>query len=668
MVTIAMRSHRILHGDVWACLLTLENASIDCIITSPPYWQQRNYGFREQLGHEEKLEDYLAKLVTIFDLLREKLVPQGVFYLNLGDKYLSKYGNSSLALIPFRLVYHLKKSGWRLEDILIWYKPNHMPSSVKNRLTNTYEPIFVLTKEPTNYYQKFKENNELSTILSIPLQPLPYKHMATFPEKLVETLLLMGLPPTARILDPFAGSGTTCVGAQTISSGYFSNIKMTSIMIEANPEFVKIIQERCKISRSRIIQVPFEEYSTRPLTKDRFFPDKTNGKRFDSNITPLNAGYVFIKMFQSSSEFNSFLPSLSEEGLNSELPNDGICFIGLSDPIIEDIMVFSSLKRWIVRNIIVVPQNGGWKPIVFLVKDIKSVRYRFNLDSIRVSPQTPQGGWKSKNFLGLRVERTQALFKTPLSGKIAKILKKYSNGLPQWVVVHWNSGKTSIEEVMDEDLSFREIQLNCPSCLSPLATYHDGQKNVKCPNCQITLWESWEWIPILKTPPRKEPDLDSDLIKPPKVIQTKRKYEGKFRDTEKMNRGQSPGARSSLEEPFFSVKRFFSVNQPLVCDYLNLHRKKTSLTKIGLTKLFPPDYKHTVGHWLRKDMGGSLPKLNDLQKLKEILNLDDSYVDYVGRTGIKLQTVQHTRRGKNPGDFLNLPLNTVISLLQKLGT
>ncbi|MFW9854368.1 MAG: DNA-methyltransferase [Candidatus Thorarchaeota archaeon] len=663
-----MKSHRILHGDVWACLLTLKDASFDCVITSPPYWQQRNYGFHEQLGREDRLEDYLAKLVQIFDLLRYKLVSKGVFYLNLGDKYIAKYGNTSLALIPFKLAFFLKKSGWRLEDILIWYKPNHMPSSVKNRFTNTYEPIFVLTRERDNYYQEYKKYNSFSSILKVPLQPLQYKHMASFPEKLVETLLSMGLPETARILDPFAGSGTTCAAVQTQSSGYFNSVKMTSVMIEANPEFIRIIQERCKIQNSAITKVSFEKYSVKPLPRDGRIPAKTNKKEVPLRSSRLNTNRVFLEIFQSTDEFNTFYPALNDESFYSAMPNDGICFIGLSKPIIEDIMTFSYLDRWIIRNIIVVPKNGHWLPIFFLVKDIKSVKYRFNLDRVRVSLQTPQENWKNTNFLGYRVERTQTLFINPRSGKIARILTKFADGLPHWVVVHWNSGNNSIEEVLDDNNSLRKIQMNCPSCLSLLASYYNRSSKLHCPDCNTELWDSWERIPALSLPKREEPDMDLCEIGPPQTRPMSKEYKGKFKNTERMNRGQSPGARSSLDEPFFSVKRFFSVNQPLVCDYLNLHRKKKNLTKVGLTKLFPVKYEHTVGHWLRKDMGGSLPKSEDLQKLNKILDLDKTYLEYIGRTGIKLQTVQLTKKGKNPGDFLDFPIKTIISMLQKLGT
>jgi len=184
-----MNDHEILYGDVFACLFNLKDNFIDCAVTSPPYWSQRDYGFKGQIGNESEADDYLAKLVTVFSVLRRKLKPKGVFYLNIGDKFLTKYGNTPLGMIPYKLAYYLVDDGWQLEDIIIWYKPNHMPSSVKNRFTTTYEPIFVLTKEEDNYYREYKQKEDFSNIFKIPIQPVPYKHMATYPEKLVETKL-----------------------------------------------------------------------------------------------------------------------------------------------------------------------------------------------------------------------------------------------------------------------------------------------------------------------------------------------------------------------------------------------------------------------------------------------------------------------------------------------
>ncbi|MGC8622248.1 MAG: DNA-methyltransferase, partial [Caldisphaera sp.] len=166
----------ILYGDVYAALGHLENNSIAAAITSPPYWKQRDYKFKGQIGQEKTPEEYIGRLVVIFNRLRQKLREDGVFFLNIGDKYLNQYGKSHLLQIPYRLAYHMVKDGWLLEDIIIWYKPNHMPSSVEDRFTNTYEPVLVFTKNKENIYLK-----KTSNVLKIPLQPTPWKHTAVYP-------------------------------------------------------------------------------------------------------------------------------------------------------------------------------------------------------------------------------------------------------------------------------------------------------------------------------------------------------------------------------------------------------------------------------------------------------------------------------------------------------
>ncbi|GAG70793.1 unnamed protein product, partial [marine sediment metagenome] len=191
----------ILQGDVYASLETLENNSISAAITSPPYWKQRDYGFEGQIGQEETPEGFIGHLLTIFSKLRDKLCENGIFFLNIGDKYQNQYGKSHLLMIPYRLAYHMVKEGWILVDIIIWHKPNHMPSSVKDRFSNTYEPVFVFARNKNNIYQKNRGN-----LLKINLQQLKWKHTAAFPEKLIEELLKrLKLKDFDLILDPFAG-------------------------------------------------------------------------------------------------------------------------------------------------------------------------------------------------------------------------------------------------------------------------------------------------------------------------------------------------------------------------------------------------------------------------------------------------------------------------------
>ncbi|MFX0050297.1 MAG: DNA-methyltransferase [Candidatus Hodarchaeota archaeon] len=664
-----MNDHLVLYGDVWAGLSTIEDSSIDCIVTSPPYWSQRDYGFRGQIGSEPLLQDYFTKLVTIFRLLKKKLKSKGVFYLNLGDKYLTKYGNAPLGMIPYKLAYYLVEDGWRLEDTLIWFKTNHMPSSVKNRFTNTYEPVFVLAKHIKNYYSEFKGDKDSVNILKIPLQPLPYKHMATFPEKLVEALLERGIPDSALVLDPFAGSGTTAKAVQNLSKGYFNPRKMRSVMIEANKEYIRIIKKRCKIPNQCIRKIPFKDLKPLLLIKERQEKSHTaiTIKNFD-----LNSDHVIIKLFSSSEEFNSFIPNLYEGELARSLPDNGICFLGLLNPNINDINAIAYVNNhgWIIRNMIVVPKEDiGWMPIFMLVKDIKSVRYRFNLDNIRVEHKTSISfNWDRTDFIGYRVEKPLTIFKKPEQGLIAKVISRLSNGLPHWLVVQWNSGDYSLEEVVNESSHSKGIKMTCPRCQLQLTQFYHYQLIISCPSCSLQLWKDINSIPVLtELNPRVEPTYQHEKIDVREKNIKKSSYDGKFKDADRINIGQSPGARASIQDQYFSMMRYYDVQQSMICDYLNLHRKKIGLTKKLLTEKFPSEYKHTVGHWLRKDMGGSLPKTQDLQKLEEFIGLDRSYVNYINRVGLKLQTVLTDTRGKNPGDFLDMSLEKVIQFLKKVG-
>lgn len=661
-----MKDHQILYGDVWVSLTTLRDESIDCVITSPPYWSQRDYGFMGQIGNESNCTDYLAKLITIFNLLRQKLKPKGVFYLNIGDKYLSKYGNTPLGLIPYKLAYYLCRDGWTLSDTIIWYKINYMPSSVKNRFTNTYEPVFVLAKEKANYYTNYKREKNSSNIIKIPLQPVPYKHMATFPEKLVEALLQFGLPNDAVILDPFAGSGTTCKAVQNLSEGYFNPIKMRSIMIEAYKEYIKIMKARCNIPKKNIRKISYQNFRVRALPEAlKISPDNTKTLE-DFDIKPSN---VIIKIFTDTEEFRSFSPALFDNSLSTILDDNGIFFLGLPNHNIDDIFLLTQLNQngWIIRNVLITVQDNDWIPIFMMVKDIKSVRYKFNLDAIRKTHRydLPKK-WNMVDFVGYKVEKSQAFYKNSNTGLIAKILTTYSDGFPHWIVVKWISGKYSIEEVINSN-SKRQIKMYCPKCSTKLSDYHHYKNEIRCPVCSLRLWKGIESIPVLTSvSPRVEPEYHHKEIEVTSK-ETKKEYEGKFKGVKRINIGQSPGARASINEQYFSVQRYYNVKQSMVCDYLNLHRKKNRLSKNKLTKIFPPEYVHTVGHWLRKDMGGSLPKHEDLMTLKELLHLDDSYIDYISRVGLKLQIVQAEAKGKNPGDFFDLPLTNVVNMLRKLG-
>lgn len=148
-------------GDAEAALLELPDGSVDTCLTSPPYWRARDYDEPEQIGLEESLENYLTRIVRVFAQVRRILTPGGTAWLNVGDCYYNSSDanertrtegwrrNKQLSLVPFRLAIALEDDGWLIRNPVIWHKPNAMPSSVRDRLTNTWEPFFLLANPRT---------------------------------------------------------------------------------------------------------------------------------------------------------------------------------------------------------------------------------------------------------------------------------------------------------------------------------------------------------------------------------------------------------------------------------------------------------------------------------------------------------------------------------------
>jgi len=134
-------------GDVNKVLTILPEDIVDCVVTSPPYWKQRDYKNPQQIGQESSYSEYIEKLVNIFNKMRRILKPTGTFFLNVGYKY----QNKELMLIPELLASELQKNGWALLNKIIWQKPNAMPSSLDNRFSNVYEPVFLFVKKESKY-------------------------------------------------------------------------------------------------------------------------------------------------------------------------------------------------------------------------------------------------------------------------------------------------------------------------------------------------------------------------------------------------------------------------------------------------------------------------------------------------------------------------------------
>ena len=165
-------------GDCRAILATLPERSVQCVVTSPPYFGLRDYGASGQIGLEPTPDAYVAELVEVFRGVRRVLRDDGTVWLNLGDSYAgagysnhdntggaqredggkqkhltgSGLKNKDLIGIPWRVAFALQADGWYLRSDIIWHKPNPMPESVTDRPTKSHEYIFLLTKSARYYY------------------------------------------------------------------------------------------------------------------------------------------------------------------------------------------------------------------------------------------------------------------------------------------------------------------------------------------------------------------------------------------------------------------------------------------------------------------------------------------------------------------------------------
>lgn len=176
----------IICGDCLVELRKMEAESIDCCITSPPYWGLRDYGVAGQLGLEKTPGEYTAKMVEVFREVKRVLKKEGTLWLNLGDSYsnsgkggdsermyakrhtqfgkicnirrhgkptrLKELAPKNLIGIPWRVAFALQADGWYLRQDIIWAKPNPMPESVTDRCTKAHEYIFLLAKSPKYYF------------------------------------------------------------------------------------------------------------------------------------------------------------------------------------------------------------------------------------------------------------------------------------------------------------------------------------------------------------------------------------------------------------------------------------------------------------------------------------------------------------------------------------
>lgn len=177
-------SVQVIQGDCLAVLKTLPDESVNCCVTSPPYWGLRDYGVEGQLGLERTPEEYVSRMVEVFREVRRVLRDDGTLWLNFGDSYNAngragqgsrigcKQGTNrasaagldrhrptapdlkpkDLVGIPWMVAFALRADGWYLRQDIIWHKPNPMPESVTDRCTKAHEYIFLMSKSQRYFY------------------------------------------------------------------------------------------------------------------------------------------------------------------------------------------------------------------------------------------------------------------------------------------------------------------------------------------------------------------------------------------------------------------------------------------------------------------------------------------------------------------------------------
>lgn len=299
----------LLLGDALEVLRTLPDGAVDCIVTSPPYYSLRDYGMPGQYGLEAKPAAYVETMRALFSEARRVLTDDGTLWLNLGDSYQSSGGtmghgpnasvgstrregskkrvrvqsglpSKNLVGIPWRVAFALQDDGWILRNEIVWHKPNAMPESVRDRLSNRHEHLFLFAKQSSYWFdldairephtmrpqrrpQGHKERQRLGVlpaqthstskrdepgidgnllgrnpgdVWDITTKPYPGAHFAVFPIELPLRCIDAGCKPGGTVLDPFSGSGTTGAAARQLGRKY--------VGIDLNPAYHDLAKER----------------------------------------------------------------------------------------------------------------------------------------------------------------------------------------------------------------------------------------------------------------------------------------------------------------------------------------------------------------------------------------------------------------------------------------
>jgi excisionase family DNA binding protein len=259
----------VLTGDVRDALEQIATGTVSCVVTSPPYYWQRDYEVAGQLGHEPSIEGFVNNLRDVFRSVQRVLDDRGTVFLNLGDTYYSAKGKphgrddkhhgrqmmrrhlravdgpglglprKSLIGIPWRVALAMQADGWTLRSTVVWQRPGSMPEpTAHDRPWRTHENIFIFSKGPHYHFNRKGLRGEEDVWQMIARPENPGAHFAPYPKELVDRCLDVGCKPGGTVLDPFVGSGTTMLSA--LSRG------CPAIGIDLKPEYCDYVVKRIR--------------------------------------------------------------------------------------------------------------------------------------------------------------------------------------------------------------------------------------------------------------------------------------------------------------------------------------------------------------------------------------------------------------------------------------
>lgn len=201
-------NYQLICDDASIAIQKLPAHSVHSVITSPPYYKLRDYGYEKQIGQENSVQEYINNLLQVFNAVKQCLVHEGTIWVNLGDVYSHKYQDGykkgDLMGLPWLFAHAMQKDGWYLKSDVVWAKPNPIPSGAINKPIVSHEYLFLFAKNEDYFFdaEAIKENstekNKDGTykkrykrdVWTVPTASYKGSHFAVFPTKLIEPCVL----------------------------------------------------------------------------------------------------------------------------------------------------------------------------------------------------------------------------------------------------------------------------------------------------------------------------------------------------------------------------------------------------------------------------------------------------------------------------------------------